>query len=192
LVWTKVSLAFSLAVLLPGFEPYPYIPVNPKEPQAETNPEQTASLISFLFYLWLDPLVFKAYRLPHFGVEHLPPLSDYDYAKNLITRSYKHLDPFSGAPRDCSLFWGICRIFRVSLTKQSIIIIVMSLATLVTPVAINRLLDYLENGDGGATIRPWFWILLLFCGPLFNTLAFQLYIFFSVCFSPLPHYFPDC
>jgi hypothetical protein len=156
--------------------------VDPKEPQKETNPEQTASLFSFLFYVWLDPLIFKAYRLPHLGTEHLPPLSDYDYTKNLIARSYKHLDPFSGAPRNRSLFWGICRIFSVSLIKQGILLITMAFVKLASPVGVNQLLSYLEKGGEGAIVKPWFWIFFLFFGPLLNTVAFQLYIFLSVRF----------
>lgn len=55
---------------------------------AVPNPEQTCSWASLLFYTFLDPIVFLAYRIPHLSYDHLPPLADYDYAKNLIKRSY--------------------------------------------------------------------------------------------------------
>lgn len=52
------------------------------------NPEQTASIISFLSYSFLDPMIWLAYRIPHLSRDQLPPLCDYDRAKNLIKRSY--------------------------------------------------------------------------------------------------------
>lgn len=52
------------------------------------NPEQTASMMSFLFYSFLDPLIWLGYRVPHISHDQLPPQCDYDYAKNLIKRSY--------------------------------------------------------------------------------------------------------
>lgn len=36
----------------------------------------------------------------------------------------QHLDPFLGAKRNVSLFWGICRIFRRSLTIQSVAVVI--------------------------------------------------------------------
>jgi hypothetical protein len=53
------------------------------------NAEQTCSWASFLCYTFLDPTVMLAYRVPHLAFDQLPPLADYDYAKNLISRSYK-------------------------------------------------------------------------------------------------------
>ena len=54
----------------------------------EPNPEQTAALSSFMFYSFLDPIIWYAYRVPHLKHEELPPLADYDYIKNLVKRSY--------------------------------------------------------------------------------------------------------
>lgn len=39
--------------------------------------------------------------------------------------------------------------------------------------------SYLETGGQDAKIRPWFWILCIFCGPLFRILALQFYIFIA-------------
>lgn len=52
------------------------------------NPEQTASLASWFYFTFLDPTIWLAYRVPHLRHDQLPPLSDYDYIKNLIKRSY--------------------------------------------------------------------------------------------------------
>jgi hypothetical protein len=40
-------------------------------------------------YIFLDPIVFLAYRVPHLSHDMLPPLADYDYTKNLVKRSFK-------------------------------------------------------------------------------------------------------
>jgi hypothetical protein len=40
-------------------------------------------------YTFLDPIVFLAYRVPRLSNDMLPPLSDYDYTKNLVRRSFK-------------------------------------------------------------------------------------------------------
>jgi hypothetical protein len=39
--------------------------------------------------MFLDPIVFLAYRVPHLAHDMLPPLADYDYTKNLVKRSFK-------------------------------------------------------------------------------------------------------
>ena len=52
------------------------------------SPEQTCSWASLWFYSFMDPTILRAYRLPHLPFDELPPLADYDHAKNLIKRSY--------------------------------------------------------------------------------------------------------
>jgi hypothetical protein len=42
-----------------------------------------------MLYTFLDPIVYLAYRVPHLSHDMLPPLADYDYAKNLVKRSFK-------------------------------------------------------------------------------------------------------
>ena len=60
-----------------------------KDPAPEPNDEQTTPLISLVSYGFLDKLVFKANQVPHLAVDEFPPLADYDYAKNLVKRSFK-------------------------------------------------------------------------------------------------------
>lgn len=52
------------------------------------NPEQTASIISFTFFTYLDSVIWLGNRVPHLSNDQLPPLCDYDTVKNLIKRSY--------------------------------------------------------------------------------------------------------
>lgn len=108
LMWTKLAVLTAAAVFIPLCIPRPYIPVDPKvscnecsdnfsdltnnytkDPAPEPNPEQTTPLISLLTYTFLDKLIFKANRVPHLAADEFPPLADYDYAKNLVKRSFK-------------------------------------------------------------------------------------------------------
>jgi hypothetical protein len=52
------------------------------------HPEQTSSWLSMVLYTWLDPIVFKAHRVPHLPQEELPPLADHDYSRNLKKKSF--------------------------------------------------------------------------------------------------------
>lgn len=57
-------------------------------PNDQPNPEQTASIASFLFYTYLDSTIWKAYRLPHLSYDELPSLCDYDDATALKKYGY--------------------------------------------------------------------------------------------------------
>lgn len=37
----------------------------------------------------MDDIIWKGYRAAHLGWERLPPLADYDYARNLKARNFK-------------------------------------------------------------------------------------------------------
>ncbi|KAI0775463.1 hypothetical protein BC629DRAFT_1595092 [Irpex lacteus] len=176
LLWIKVTLALLAGIVLPALEPYPYIPVDPTDPFPIANPEQTASLFSFLFYLFVEPIVLKASRVKRLGADELPPLSDFDAAKNLIKQSYRHLDPFSGAPKR-HLFFGLVATFRVSLAFQLATLLLCAAALIAGPIGTNRLLTYLESGGEGAVVKPWVWILLIAASPITYSLLWQLNIY---------------
>jgi hypothetical protein len=55
----------------------------------EPNSEQTASILSMVTYSFLDSIVLLAYRVPHLAHDQLPALTDYDYAHNLKSKSFK-------------------------------------------------------------------------------------------------------
>lgn len=52
------------------------------------NPEQTAPIISFVFFAFLDPMIWRGYRANRLTGDQLPPLCDYDDVNNLIKSSY--------------------------------------------------------------------------------------------------------
>ncbi|KAF7353853.1 P-loop containing nucleoside triphosphate hydrolase protein [Mycena venus] len=70
-------------------------------------------------------------------------------------------------------FFGLMRVFRADYAIMVLLGVVQVAANFSNPVAINRLLDYIETSGSDATIRPWFWIFLLFFGPTFGSIATQ-------------------
>ncbi|KAF7797051.1 hypothetical protein EIP86_008243 [Pleurotus ostreatoroseus] len=178
LLWVKLALTAAIGIALPLFEPYPYIPLHSEESDTQPSPEETASIASFMFYTFLDPTIWKAYRVPHLSYDELPSLCDYDDAAALKKRSYPYLDPFSGAKKG-NLFFGLVRMFKKALFNQSLVLIVMALARLASPVATNRLLNYFEQGSESSFVKPWVWIVLIALGPLTYSVTHELYQFLS-------------
>ncbi|KAI0260093.1 hypothetical protein BC834DRAFT_1028685 [Gloeopeniophorella convolvens] len=178
LLWIKLSVLSFAAVFIPLVMPYRYVPVDPKDPQSALNPEQTASILSLSMYSFLDPIVFQAYRVPHLSHDMLPPLADYDYTKNLVKRSFKHLDSFSGSPKR-HIFWGLMRVFNREYIQLALLLIIKTFSSLMAPVGMNQLLRYIETHGKDAVVRPWVWIAYLFLGPALGTIAFQWYIFIA-------------
>lgn len=140
LLWAKIALLALTAIGVPLSIPRQYVPLDPKNPMPTPNPEQTASLISLVFFSFLDYIVFAAYRMPHFPYERLPPLADYDYLEALRKRSFPHLDPHSGAKRR-HIFFGLARVFHRELTMMAAMLIILLLSELTSPIGINRLLQ---------------------------------------------------
>ncbi|KAH9016830.1 hypothetical protein EDB85DRAFT_700652 [Lactarius pseudohatsudake] len=131
-----------------------------------------------MLYTFLDPIVFLAYRVPHLSHDMLPPLADYDYTRNLVKRSFKHLDTFSGGPKR-HIFWGFMAVFRREYIQLAIFIVIKVFSTLMAPVGMNQLLRYLETRGEGAVVRPWVWVAYIFLGPALGTIAFQCYVFIA-------------
>ena len=62
-------------------------------------------------YFFLDPVVFSAYKISHLRHDNLPPLADYDQAKNLMKASMLTLDPISSNSKR-HIFWGLMSLYR--------------------------------------------------------------------------------
>ncbi|KAF8963030.1 multidrug resistance-associated ABC transporter [Flammula alnicola] len=176
LLWITITILSITAVGIPLFVPRRYVPVDPKDPMPVPNDEQTCSLFSFLMYSYLDPVIFLGYRVEHLEVDQLPPLSDTDSSKHLIKRAFPHLDPFKRS-RPRHLFFGLMRLFRKDYSLMALSIVGQVVIGLLSPLAIYHILNYLENGGVGDNIRPWFWILCLFMGPIVNGSFVQYYNF---------------
>jgi ABC-type multidrug transport system fused ATPase/permease subunit len=178
MLWVKFSITVLTAVIIPLFIPRQYVPVDPKNPMPEPNPEQTCSLFALASYAYLDPVIMLGYRLPHLHFDQLPPLSDSDYSQNITKNAFPHLDPYCGAKRR-HIFFGLMRVFRVEYMILSVCLIGQTLSGFAIPIGINRLLNYLETGGADSFIRPWFWLLWLLLGPIVRNICFQWYLFIS-------------
>ncbi|KAF7369381.1 ATP-binding cassette transporter [Mycena venus] len=178
ILWGKVIALLVADVVVPLFIPRLYIPVDPKNPMPVPNSEQTASIMSAITYSFLDPIVFLGSRVPHLTSDQLPVLADYDYSANLKARNFKHLEVSVSNKRH--LFFGLIWTFRLEyLSMQAATGIVMATTNFASPIGINRLLSYLENPNEEPAVKPWFWIIWLFIGPILSSTAFQWYIFLA-------------
>ncbi|KAK7005853.1 ATP-binding cassette transporter [Favolaschia claudopus] len=176
LTWTKISFLFAVSCLIPLAMPRQHTPVDLENP-LPPSPEQTASLLSLTLYFFMDHIIFLAYRIPHLGFDQLPPLCDYDHLQDLKTKTWKCLDVFSGKKRHIA--FGIMWTYRWAFVDMSVMLVINGLSAFISPIGINRLLSYLENPSQDSFMKPWFWILLLFVGPLITTLSYQRYVFVS-------------
>ncbi|KAF4617372.1 hypothetical protein D9613_005686 [Agrocybe pediades] len=171
----KIAVLAWIAVGIPLFIPRRYVPVDPNN--AVPNVEQTASLFSMMTYTFLDHTVMLGYKVPHLSVDQLDPLSDRDAAAYRTEKAFPHIDVFRGAKRR-SLFWRLMRVYRKEYTILALTIIGYSLGGFAAPLeSIVCYSNYMETKGAGATIRPWFWTLWLFAGPMIQSLCFQWYIF---------------
>ncbi|KAJ6555073.1 hypothetical protein DFH09DRAFT_1318263 [Mycena vulgaris] len=181
-LWAKIALLLFSAVVIPVFTPRQYIPVDPLNPMAVPNPEQTASIFAFAFYFFLDHIIFLAYRESQLKEDDLYPLCDTDTSTHLKSRSFKYLDSFSGSKSRRHIFFGLMRIFYREFIILAGLLIFRVLVNFSSPFAMNQLLQYIETRDDPGTspvVRPWVWIVLIFLPHLFGFLGFQLYIFIN-------------
>ncbi|KAJ6595665.1 P-loop containing nucleoside triphosphate hydrolase protein [Mycena vulgaris] len=174
LLHAKLIALTLAAVIIPLVTPRTYVPVDPNNPMPEPNAEQTASPLSLILFSFLDPVIWMAYKLPHLPYDLLPPLADTDQSANLKKRSFPNIDTFSGAGTG-HIFFGIMKTFRSEYATILGMLLIYVACTFASPIGINRVLAYLENGPADSTIRPFVWILWLAMGPLLGTTAVQSY-----------------
>ncbi|KAJ7169514.1 hypothetical protein C8R46DRAFT_1217207 [Mycena filopes] len=181
LIWAKAAALIVAVVIIPLFIPRMYVAVDPKNPMPVPNPEQTASLISTMFYFFLDPIVFLGYRVPHLSVALFQinclrsPTTT--MPANLKERNFKHLEVSVSNKRH--LFFGLIWTFRIEYLSMAAVIILMATSNFISPIGINRLLNYLENPNEEPYVKPWFWIVWLFVGPMISSTSFQWYIYMA-------------
>ncbi|KAI1790062.1 P-loop containing nucleoside triphosphate hydrolase protein [Ganoderma leucocontextum] len=174
-LYAKLALLTIAAVIVPVFVPRKYVPVNPKE-VLEPSPEQTSSIASLVSFTFIGPVIWTAWKMPHFKYDLLPPLPDYDHLQNLVGRSFPRLDPTQNKSRTHIAFM-LLRVFWAEFVHLSVMSIAAVVSAFAAPVAIQGLLSYLESGGRVAQVQPWFWIALLFFGRVSRSLADQWFMF---------------
>ncbi|KAJ7668054.1 multidrug resistance-associated ABC transporter [Mycena rosella] len=178
-LWAKIGLLFISGVGIPLLTPRQYIPLDPLNPMEVPNPEQTASIFSFTFYFFLDRIIFLAYHESHLKEEELYPLCDTDSATHLQSRSFQYLVSFPGSKPYRHIFFGLMRVFHREFTIMAALLVFRVVANFASPIAMNRLLQYLETQDKETVVRPWVWIGLIFLGPALGSIASQFHIFIN-------------
>ncbi|KAG8882435.1 hypothetical protein FRB97_008251 [Tulasnella sp. 331] len=169
ITWLRLVLLALGGVVIPVCSPRVYVPLDPSNPGLPA-PEQTASLLSFLTFSFMDPVIIDAYRKPGFSADDLPEIPDYEHVSHLAAQAFPHLDPSAKAGKSRHIFFGIMWVYKRTYVGMVIALLFKSCTALLGPYAIKRLLAYLESGGEGATIKPWVWILALLVGPTLGTI----------------------
>jgi hypothetical protein len=187
MLWELIGVLSFTGVLLPLITPHRYIPFDPSDIMP-ANPSQTASWMSLLLFGYLDSIVWKAYKMPNIPLTDLPPLADSDHSKYLVRAAFPHLDPHAEhdvetksrrstkqKKRPRHIFFALVQVFRKDIITITFLLLLNNAATLLSPYGLKKLLEYLENGGKGATVRPWVWIASLFFAPFLGTVVMQQY-----------------
>jgi len=182
ITWIRVGLLSVVAVVIPLIRPRTYVPADPENPTPpdQVHPEQTASWLSFLFFEFMTPLVWKAWKSPALPYDDLQPMADYDKAAHLHKHNVPNLDPIKRRQRGLKkrhLFPLLLNNYRFEAIMTSLMCVFCAVFELSGSVAINQLLAYLEGNGKDAQIRPIVWIGLLFVGPIIASISIQYYVF---------------
>jgi hypothetical protein len=114
ILWFKITLLAMVGLVLPLAQPrsrskvrHPMLQTNSIHSQQDATPEETASLVSRLTYVFLDPLVLRARRETHIPLSELPRLAKSDSAANLVEENFPILN---SQPQ--RLLQGLAKVFR--------------------------------------------------------------------------------
>jgi len=107
--------------------------------------EQRSSYAEILFFTFLDPLIFKAWKVAALPYDELPPLA--------VRQGRRHLG------------WRICQAWWKEATACLLLSVAYAIVEFFSVIGVNRLLGYLEADGEGAIVKPWVWILMIGVGP---------------------------
>ncbi|WDK21525.1 ABC transporter [Colletotrichum graminicola] len=105
-------------------------------------------------------------------LDDLPQLPWYDEPLLLLERIKK------ARAKGVTTAWTLFYFLRSEVTLMACYISSAYACELIAPYGLYQLLAYLADPKG-ALIRPWLWLLLMFCGPLSRSVLFQQYVFTS-------------
>ena len=90
------------------------------------------------------------------------------------------------------IFFALAKVFRWEYATLVLSLVIQVFASFAAPLALNRILkygdsilpicyrsfdvSYIEHGAVGMSVRPWFWVCLLFVGPMISSVTLQWYI----------------
>ncbi|KAG8879706.1 hypothetical protein FRB97_001503 [Tulasnella sp. 331] len=178
LFWIRFGLLTFAGVVIPFLAPRKFKPLDPSQNLPPTA-EQVASWWSFVSFSFLDPVIKKAYSVPHLPYDEFPILADTDHADYLVKVAFPHLDPERKHIKSRHIFFGLMWIYCWDYSLMALFMLMRAVFYFLAPVTINRLLTYIEDGGKGAIVRPWVWILTLVIAPIGASCVMQGYLFVS-------------
>jgi hypothetical protein len=126
----------------------------------------------------LNPIIWQASKVAHMTTEMLPPQVETDNMRALRPVIYHYLDPFvSGTRKNVSVYRALLVGFAGSWALQSLYLVLIAIATIASPVGLNKLLSYIENKGEDAFIQPWVWIFVITLAPILRNACEQLYLY---------------
>ncbi len=139
LVWSRISLLSIASILLPFFKPNHFIPVDDYTP---AHPEEIASYASFIFFSFMDSLIFSSWSstIPY---EKLPPLAGYDKAEYLAQTQLLRMHPVRRQElglKKKHLVWGMVSVYWKVYLAMASMVVSRSILEFASPIGINRLL----------------------------------------------------
>lgn len=179
--WVTIVIPFIASVITPLLKPR-------YSSSANASLEPTASYWSLLSYSFLDPIIWLGYSSRKISQDALPPLAEFDTANVLRENSFKILDRTLSKSRR-HIFLNLVKLYWSTGLRLVGLLIIQSFTVFFSPLAINRLLSYLEVGREKSAVRPWVCVSLLFLGPMVSGVVLQWYIFVAV--SLLPFFKPS-
>ncbi|EIM89359.1 P-loop containing nucleoside triphosphate hydrolase protein, partial [Stereum hirsutum FP-91666 SS1] len=175
LQWIETALLLFSGILLPLLSPRQYIPFDPKEPVSTPNFEQTSSILSLLTYHFLDSIIWKGYLNPKISYDELPPLSDYDDARNLLKRA--SLVSIIKSPPLWSSLFSMMSLTEYEYIEMAVLLVLGAAFMVLNPLAIQQLLSSLERHDKDLGVKTWVWIVLLFVAPTCSSIVLERNLF---------------
>lgn len=130
----------------------------PREPstQQEDAWDATASLLSRLFFSWLDPLLWKAFRAGPLQTADLYPLSHL-LVSSTITRGFH-----ATAPSSTSMVRRTYHFLKRDLLRQGMWAALTGVLVFAPPYLIKLILEYLESPADTTTSTAWLYVMGLF------------------------------
>ncbi|KAL2312286.1 ATP-binding cassette transporter abc1 [Schizosaccharomyces pombe] len=165
------NITLFLLVIIPLFFPRAWSPTVKFSKVARPSPEQTCSIFSLIFtYGWLNGIIWKSWKKP-ITLTDVPALPDTECTQIWYSR-------FAKNDRK-SLMHTILLSLKSTILLMVFLSVLVSSTLFVTPLAIKKLLQYLQNPKSDEGNSPFLWVFVLLIGPYLASVVKELYVHVS-------------
>lgn len=182
--WARFGLLGVAGALIPLLVPHPLLrTLNENESMDQItnlNSEEIASYASRLTFSYLNPIIWKAFRVPHLGVDQLPPLLEKDSARYLAEKAFPLIDPVTRSitEKNRHIFWSLSKWLWGDYVQMFFYHTIQTIAQFMAPISLKQLLSALEL-PCSSPVKPWLWIVLIALGPIVSSLMEQRHLVFG-------------